>query len=67
MSYENTHCPCGDTKPQSTMLCDGCVSDLSSRPEYRTFRDELAPLGVRRHAAIILLSLSRKRKKQMEL
>lgn len=62
MSYENTNCPCGGTKERDTMLCDSCLEYLADRKEMVSFRDVLLPLEYRRNAAIILLSLSRKRR-----
>lgn len=64
MSYENTHCPCGNSKPPDTMLCDACMADLKDRPEMATFlSDDLVEL--RRNAALILLALARGRKRRM--
>ena len=59
MSFDNSQCPCGGKKPPEEMLCDQCVADLSSRPEMETFRDQQRPTDLRRHAAIILITLSR--------
>lgn len=64
MSFENTSCPCGGQKPASTMLCDECLAALAGRREMITFRDNQAPRESRRHAAIILISLARSRKRQ---
>ncbi len=63
MSYENTHCPCGGKKVTDTMLCNECETEFSEHVSMKTFRDESARVESRRHAAIILLSLARRRKK----
>lgn len=62
MSYEGTDCPCGDVKPKNTMLCDGCKTAFKDHPSMATFLDTTEAAEVRRHAAIILVSLARKRK-----
>lgn len=46
-----------------TMLCDDCNADYSDHPSMLVFRDISNSLEARRHAAIVLLSLSRKRKR----
>ena len=68
MSYEDTHCPCGESKPRETMLCDGCNTAFADRTEMKMFKDtEHCPTGSRRYAAINLLALARKRKRQLHL
>jgi hypothetical protein len=64
MSYEDTHCPCGDRKPTDTMLCDVCLADLAARREMMIFKDGTQDMESRRHAASILLTLSRSRKRR---
>jgi len=64
VSYEDTNCPCGDRKPTDTMLCDACMADLADRREMAIFRSA-DPVESRRHAAMILLSLARGRKRRM--
>lgn len=66
MSYEDTKCPCGGKKPTQTMLCDECVEHFKDRRELREYQDGTLPLEYRRNAAIILLSLARKRKRELE-
>lgn len=63
MTYEDTSCPCGGKKPNSTMLCDDCVSHFQGRSEFKDFRNETLPTSWRRHAAIVLLSLAKSRKR----
>lgn len=65
MSYENTSCPCGNTKPTDTMLCDDCVTAFADCPETKTMRDATLPVEYLRHSAMILLSLSRRRKRNL--
>lgn len=64
MSYENTNCPCGGKKPTDTMLCDDCLAAFADRPEMATLNQRTASFEYRRHAAIILISLARQRKRQ---
>lgn len=59
MSYEDTNCPCGGKKERDTMLCDRCESDLAQHPSMPVFKNLENALESRRHAAIVLLSLSR--------
>ena len=61
MSFENSKCPCGAKKPTDTMLCDECVTHLAHRREMADYQDGKLPVEVRRHAAIILVSLARRR------
>jgi hypothetical protein len=63
MSYEDTKCPCGGKKPTDTMLCDDCEKALADRREMATFKDLNASVELRRHAATILVSLARGRKR----
>jgi hypothetical protein len=65
MSYEDTKCPCGDKKETCTMLCPTCMEAFKGRREMRTFLDGNEPVEYRRHAATILLSLSRSRKRNL--
>jgi len=62
MSYEDTKCPCGDKKPTDTMFCDACETYLAGRREMELMKND-TDLGMRRHCAFILLSLSRGRKR----
>ena len=62
MSYEDTNCPCGDRKQNDTMLCDTCCKAFADRREMKTYLSG-DPLELRRHAATILLSLARSRKR----
>ena len=62
MSYENTECPCGGTKLTGEMLCGACRMRLDQHPAMMVFNDPNASDASRRHAAIVLLALARKRK-----
>ncbi len=64
MSYEDTNCPCGDRKPTDTMLCDACMEYLKDHRAMAEFQSGAA-VESRRHAATILLSLARGRKRRM--
>jgi len=63
MSFDNSQCPCGGKKPPGNMLCDECVATFSDRRELKKYKDGTLPTFYRRNAAIILLSLARKRKR----
>ena len=63
MSYEDTHCPCGGKKIPDTMLCDACLEAFKDHPSMAVFQDRRAPTNARHHAAIVLCSLSRARKR----
>lgn len=63
MSYDNTICPCGGKKPLETMLCDECNAAFKDHPSMKAFMDDQASLPYRRQAAIVLVSLARKRKR----
>ena len=65
MSYEDTNCPCGDKKERDTMLCQTCMETFKYRREMKTFLDGNEPVEYRRHAATILLALSRGRKRNL--
>lgn len=65
MSYEDTNCPCGDKKERDTMLCQMCMETFKDRREMKTFLDGNEPVEYRRHAASILLALSRGRKRNL--
>lgn len=67
MSYEDTNCPCGGKKLRETMLCADCETAFASHPSMKVFKDETYSLDARRHAAIVLLTLSRKRKRVRDL
>ena len=64
MAYEDTKCACGDKKPTDTMLCDACNTHLSSRREMAEYQDPALRVDYRRSAAIILVSLARRRKRE---
>jgi hypothetical protein len=65
MSWHDTRCVCGQTKPTDTLLCDACVdradpvdAGIYSNPEtYHTHQ--------RRNAAIRLLADARRRRRGM--
>ena len=63
MSWEDTNCPCGGKKERETMLCRECETYLADHPAMKHFRDEQCPPAGRRHAAIVLLTCSRSRKR----
>lgn len=62
MSYENQQCPCGGRKPRETMLCDDCKSALADRSELQDYLDQRLSLDYRRNAALVLLSLAKRRR-----
>lgn len=62
MSYENITCPCGGMKFRETMLCPECVTAFAETSELCAMNDDSRDVGVRRSAAIRLLSMARKRK-----
>jgi hypothetical protein len=64
MSYENTFCPCGGKKLPDTMLCADCETAFADRRERQTMNDLTVGVELRRHAAIVLVSLARSRKRQ---
>jgi hypothetical protein len=64
VSYENTSCPCGGKKPCDTMLCDGCNEAFKDRTEMRDYQDIYLSLELRRNAAVILVTLARKRRRK---
>jgi hypothetical protein len=66
MSYENTNCPCGEKKPTDTMLCDACNAHFADRREMADYQNGGLKVEWRRGAAIILLALARRRKKDIE-
>ena len=63
MSYENTVCPCGGKKPTDTMFCSDCEAYLADRPEKRVYLDKDVDVDIRRHAAGILLTLAKGRRR----
>lgn len=63
MSFENTQCPCGWKKPCDTMLCDQCMADLKEHNSMKAFLDLKSPTSYRRQAALVLLTLARKFKR----
>ena len=62
MSYEDTNCPCGDKKERETMLCAACMNAFKDHPAMTVF-ESIMPMEDRKHAALILLRLSRGRKR----
>ena len=65
MSYEDTSCPCGGKKERETMLCNDCEQYLADHPAMAVFKDKSNSNESRRHAAMILLTLARKRKSNL--
>lgn len=61
MSYEDTNCPCGGKKPTDTMLCDACELAFVEHPAMKDFNNGSLGTDTRHHAAVILVTLSRKR------
>ena len=61
--YEDSECPCKGKKKPMTMLCDDCLEAFKDHPSMAVFQDRLAPTNARHHAAIVLCSLSRVRKR----
>ena len=65
MSYDDTGCPCGGKKKRQTMLCQECNETFKDHPSMKVFNSEPGVASdYRRQAAIILLTLSRKRKQK---
>ncbi len=62
MAYEDTNCPCGDKKLTDTMLCPACQAHFAERRELAEYQDGNLPVEYRRNAAVILVSLARRRK-----
>lgn len=61
MAYEDTKCPCGESKPASTMLCDECLKHFAATVELAAMNDIMRPIEARRGCAIKLLSMARRR------
>lgn len=62
MSYHDTNCPCGGKKGTDIMLCDDCLTTFADHPSMKVFNDPSFGLDARRQAAIILITLARKRR-----
>lgn len=62
MSYEDTTCPCGDQKPENTLLCPACLEFFKRRYELRVYQDPREPRYYRAKAACILRTLAQRRK-----
>lgn len=63
MSYHDTNCPCGGKKETDTMLCEDCAAALQDHPSMAVFRDKSESTESRRHSAIVLVTLARKRRR----
>lgn len=50
--------------PTDTMLCDACNTHLANRREMAEYQDPALRVDYRRSAAIILVSLARRRKRE---
>lgn len=61
MSWEDRRCPCGGVKESETLLCPECELQFHDHPAMQAFTDSRNRLESRRHAAFILVTLSRKR------
>ena len=66
MSFEDSNCPCGGKKEPGTMLCQLCESELATHPSMPVFKDHQSNLELRRHAAIVLVTLARGRKRKAQ-
>ena len=64
MSFDDSKCICGDRKEPGVMLCSACLDALKDRREMAIFKSD-DPVETRRHAAIVLLTLARGRKRRM--
>ena len=65
MSFEGTECPCGDKKERNAMLCSSCLEAFKHHHAMSTFLNGHEEVQFRRHAATILLSLARGRKRNL--
>jgi hypothetical protein len=63
MSYENTHCPCGGEKARETMICPECEAAVAGTYDRKRMDDPLATWEQRRRSAILVLAVSRQRRK----
>lgn len=61
MTFENASCPCGSKKERQTMLCGDCCDAFKDRREMKYFSDQKEKADMRRHCALILLALARRR------
>lgn len=66
MAYEDTNCPCGGKKARETMLCPACQQEFAQRREMAGFQNETAGFEYRRHCAIALLGMARRRSRTNE-
>ena len=62
MSYENTSCPCGEKKLTDTMLCAACETVVAGSYDRKAMDDHREPFELRRHAAMRVLAVSRRRR-----
>ena len=66
MAYDDTNCACGGHKLRETMLCADCETAFADTNDMRCFRDaDGFSLPSRRGSAIRLLSMARKRKRNV--
>lgn len=65
MSYEDTQCPCGEAKATLALICPTCFEAFSERREMTIYLSD-DPVESRRHASLILLTLSRSRKRNQK-
>jgi hypothetical protein len=64
MAFDDTKCPCGDKKLTDTLLCDACETAFANHPSMRVFKDFTVTDAGRRHAAIVLVTMARGRKRK---
>ena len=62
MSYENTACPCGGQKLTDTMLCAACETAVAGTYDRKAMDDHRETFELRRHAAMRVLAISRRRR-----
>ena len=62
MAFDDTNCPCGDSKERETMLCQQCAGYFGHTVEMAAVNNLQWPVEARRASAIRLLAMSRRRK-----
>lgn len=67
MSYENTACPCGEKKLTDTMLCLACETAVAGTYDRKAMDDHRVDFEHRRHAAMRVLAVSRRRRGTLPL
>lgn len=67
MSWDDTRCPCGDRKERETLLCPACREQFKNTIEMKVFSAIVPRVdnrAERRAAAIRLLAMARRRKRE---